>query len=119
MGLNKTEGEELAGIGRGAIAPIEKWVGVLDMLEIAAQHAANYFHQAGAPKDITITEENILIQEYHLIGRLVFLFQYDIKGETFYYPYTFKLGEKILRELAVTGRWPVSFAMPAPTEAIH
>jgi hypothetical protein len=111
MGLNK-EGEELEGIGRGVVAPIEKWVDVLGMLEVAAQHAANYFHEAGAPKDITMSEENIQIQEYHLLGRLVFLFQYDIKGETWYYPYTFKLGDKVLRELAVTGKWPLAFAIP-------
>jgi hypothetical protein len=119
MGLNKQEGEFLAGIGRGTVAPIEKWAGVLDMLEIAAQHAANYFHQAGASKDITLTEENILIQEYHLFGRLVFLFQYDIGAETLYYPYTFKFGETMLRELAAAGKWPLHFAMPLTTEAIH
>jgi hypothetical protein len=119
MGLNKTEGETLPIIGKGVVAPIEKWTGVLEMLEIAAQHAANHFHEAGAPKNITLTDDNILIQEYHLLGRLVFLFQYDIRGETYYYPYTFKFGEQMLRELAMAGKWPVSFAMPMPTEAIH
>ncbi len=118
MGFNP-EGEPLEGIGRGVVAPIEKWANVLDMLAIAAQEAANHFHAAGAPKDITLTEENVQIQEYHLLARVVFIFRLEIGGEEHFYPYTFRLGERIFREIAVTGRWPAGLAMPDENATRH
>jgi hypothetical protein len=118
MGLNKNEGEDLAGMGRGYVAPIEKWENILGMLDIAAQYAADEFHRAGAPKDITLTEENILIQEYHLSGQVVFIFWLPIKGEDHYYTYGFKLGEQALRELAAVGRWPQITILP-PHALVH
>jgi hypothetical protein len=112
MGLNKTEGELLEGIGRGKVAPVEKWAGILGMVEQAAQEAANYFHKAGAPKDITLTEDNFVIQEFHMIATVVFVFWLPINGVDHYYPYTFKLGERVLRELAAVGKWPIGFSIP-------
>lgn len=113
MGLNKTDGEELAGLGRGYVAPIEKWADILGMLDVAAQYAANEFHKAGAPQDITLTDDNILIQEYHLMNQVVFIFWLPIKGEDHYYTYAFRLGPTVISELAVTGKWPAIHAMPA------
>ncbi len=112
MIFNRERGEELAGIGRGAVVPIEKWAEVENMLAIAAQFAADKFHEAGAPKDIRLTEDNILVQEYHLLAQVVFIFWLPIKGVDHYYTYAFKLGPQILAELAVTGKWPAIFAIP-------
>lgn len=111
--LNKTEGEELPGIGRGKPAPIEKWARVLGMLDVAATAAEIEFAKLGAPQPIKFTEANILVQEYHLLAKVIFLFWMKINGVDRYYPYTFALGENILGELAVTGKWPAIHAMPA------
>lgn len=111
--FNREQGEELSGIGRGVVAPIEKWAEVENMLEIAAQFAADKFHEAGAPKDIRLTEDNIQIQEYHILSQIVFIFWLPIKGVDHYYTYAFKLGPAMLAELAVTGKWPAIYAIPA------
>lgn len=110
--LNKIDGEELAGRGKGVVAPVEKWADVCGMLEIAAQYAADEFHKAGAPKDIKLTEANVSVQEYYFFSEIVFIFWLPIKGVDHYYTYAFKLGPQILAELAVTGKWPAIFAIP-------
>lgn len=111
MGLNKTDGEELPGLGRGKVASIEKWADVLGMLPTAAQFAANEFYKAGAPQDVRLTEDNILVQEYHLFSKVVFIFWLPIQGEDHYYTYSFELGDEVIRELAVTGKWPLIYSM--------
>jgi hypothetical protein len=117
MGGFDRSGEELAGLGKGVVAPIEKWADILGMLETAAQFAANEFHKAGAPRDITLTEENVQVQEYYLSRQVVFLFWLPIKGEDYYYNYSFKLGPQVIAELAVTGKWPIVYAAPTDMRA--
>lgn len=112
MGLNKTEGEELPGIGRGKVVPVAKWAEIFDMVNVASAAAGSEFIKMGAPTPIRFTEANMLVQEYHLLGKIVWIFWMNIKGVDRYYPYTFTLNEKVLGELAVTGHWPVIYAMP-------
>jgi hypothetical protein len=112
-GLNKVDGEDLPGLGKGRVASVEKWADIEDMLAIAAQVAADKFHEAGAPKDISLTEDNILVQEFHLASKVVFTFWLPINGADHFYHYTYTLGPAMLAELAVTGKWPAIYAMPA------
>lgn len=116
-GLNKIDGESLGEIGRGKVAPIEKWAEVFDMLNIASAAAALEFAKMGAPRPIKFTSDNILIQEYYLLDKVVWLFWMVIKGVDRYYPYTFTLGKEVLGELAVTGKWPAIYAAPADMRA--
>lgn len=112
MGLNKTEGEELPGIGRGKVVPVAKWADIFDMMNVASAAAGAEFIKVGAPTPIRFKEENILVMEYHLLNKIVFMFWLVIKGVDRYYPYTFTLNDKVLGELAVTGHWPAIYAMP-------
>ncbi len=111
MGLNKEIGEPLAGRGRGTVVPVEKW-DVLNMLPVAAQAAANEFHKLGAPRDITLTEQNVTVQEYHFFSEVIFIFWLPIKGEDHYYIYRYELGPTVIAEMVVTGKWPAIYAMP-------
>lgn len=112
MGLNKTEGEELPGIGRGKVVPVAKWANVFDMVNVASAAAGGEFVKLGAPTPIRFTESNILVMEYHLLNRVVWIFWMPIKGVDRYYPYTFTLHEKVLGELVMSGLWPAIYAMP-------
>lgn len=115
--LNKTDGELLDGLGRGKPVPIDKWADVFDMLNVASAAAAIEFAKLGAPRPIKFTEANILVQEHYLFAKVVWLFWMPIKGVDRYYPYTFELGKEVLAELAVTGKWPAIYAMPADARA--
>lgn len=106
MGLNKTEGEELPGMGRGKVVPIAKWAEFYDMVNVASAAAGAEFIKLGAPTPIKFTEANMLVMEYHLQSKVVWIFWMAIKGVDRYYPYTFTLNERVLGELVVTGKWP-------------
>ncbi len=113
-GLNKTDGEILPGIGKGVVVPLEKWdIPSLNMLEMGAAAAYAEFRKLGAPADTKFTADNILVQEYHLLRKVVFIYWMVIKGEDCYYPYTFEIGDQVIQELAVTGKWPLLYAMPS------
>ena len=112
--LNKTEGEELAGLGRGKPASIEKWALVLDMLNVAQTSAIANFAKAGAPRPIRFTDDNILVMEYHLLSKVVWVFWLPIQGCDHYDVFTFDIGPEVIRDLALAGMWPAVYAMPAP-----
>lgn len=111
-GLNKTDGEPLPGIGVGKVVPVEKWDGILGLIETSAAAAYSEFRKAGAPKDTRFTADNILVQEYYLLDTVVFIYWKRINGVDHYYPYTFKFGKDALVELAASGKWPSIYAMP-------
>ena len=112
--LNLTEGEMLAGLGRGKPAPIEKWALVIDMLNVAQTAAIEAFAAAGAERPIRFTAENILVMEYHLLSKVAWVFWLPINGGDQYYTYTFDIGPEVIRDLALAGMWPAIYAMPAP-----
>jgi hypothetical protein len=108
-GLNKTDGEILPGLGKGKPVSVDKWADVLGMAEVAALAAAANFKKVGAPTPISFSEENVLVQEFHFAAKVVWTFQMDIKGETFFYHYTFDLGPQIIPELVMSGKWPAIY----------
>jgi hypothetical protein len=112
MTLNKTEGETLPIIGRGKVVPVAKWAEKFDMVTIATTAAGIEFAKLGAPRPIKLSEANMLVMEYHLLSKVVWVFWMQIKGKDYYYHYTFDLGEKVIGELAVVGDWPIVHAMP-------
>lgn len=112
MSLNRDEGEMLAGLGRGKPAPVEKWALVIDMLNVAQTAAIKNFAAAGAERPIHFAADNILVMEYHLLSKVVWLFWLPINGVDQYYTYTFDIGPEVIRELAVAGLWPAIYAMP-------
>lgn len=119
MGLNKTDGEPLAGLGRGVVASLEKWAPVMGMLEVAILAAKTEFYKLGASYDIKIGPDEILIQEFHLHRKVVVTCWKVIKGVDRYYNYTFDLSDKVLGELAVVGKWPAVHALPAGSIRAH
>jgi hypothetical protein len=111
MGLNKVEGEILAGLGRGKPADLEKWACIPDLFKTALAGAYEAFDAAGAPEGYEIGPTNLLIQEFHLASKLVFTFWMPISGQDTYFHYTFDLPPNLIAELAVTGRWPAIYAL--------
>jgi hypothetical protein len=113
MGLNKTDGEFLGDLGRGKPVPIEKWAEVFDMLNVASAAAALNFIKKGAPRPIQFSADNIMVQEHHFFSKIVWIFWMQIKGRDHYDTYTFELGKEAIAELALVGKWPAVYAMPA------
>lgn len=109
MPLNKEIGEYLEGLGHmWRVAPLSKWQET-PFFEDAAQHACNVFIQAGAPQPVRLFEEHILIQEYPLLDKLVYLFQFTVKGAEMYADYTYTFNPAAIEHLTRMGKWqPVS-----------
>lgn len=108
-GLDKVNGEELAGLGRGKPVPAGKWADVVQMGEVAGLHAAKRFNEKGAALPITFSEENVLVMEYHFSSKVVWLFCMNIHGQEHYADYTFTLGPEIIPELVVANKWPAVY----------
>lgn len=75
------------------------------MLETAAQHAADKFVEVGALRPIKFMEDDVVVQEFHTIGKLVFTFQKKIRGAEYYVPYEFQITPDVASQLAVIGMW--------------
>lgn len=105
--LNKTDGELIPQLGTHHVVPNEKW-GATEMFRVAYETAAEHFVQAGAERPIKFKEENILTQEYHIHGKIVFIFWMKVKGVDRYYHFTCKPETQMLYALALTGMWPAT-----------
>lgn len=110
--LNKKDGETLPIIGKGVVAPVEKWANVLDMLTIASEAAAAEFHKLGLSLPVEFREDDILVQEYHRLDMLMFIFCKRVKGQDHYYWYKFEFGLPMVRELTAAGLWPGGLPRP-------
>jgi hypothetical protein len=87
------------------IAPSSKWAGT-PFMEMAAKHAASKFADAGALRPIKFMADDVLIQEYHGLGKLVFIFQRLIAGTEWFVPYECEITPEIAKHLATVGMWP-------------
>lgn len=112
MSLNKVEGEILPGIGRGKPADLEKWACVPALFNTALAAAYEAFDAAGAPEGHELGPDNLLVQEYHFLSKVVFMFWMQIRGEDSYFHYTFDLPQDMVSELALAGKWPAVYAVP-------
>lgn len=105
MPLNREQGELLGELGpEYIIVPFAKWAGT-GLPEDAAKRAAAAFREAGALYPIEIAEDDVLIQEYPRLHKVVFLFQRKIAGAEHFYHFTFDLPPQMVAELRATGKW--------------
>lgn len=105
MALNRLIGETIDGLDSPhVVEPFERWLDT-PFMEIAAGKAADAFIKAGALKPITFDQGDILIQAYHRIAKLAFVFQRKVAGEERFYAYTFNLDPNAVAELVQSGRW--------------
>lgn len=100
------EGEYLAGIGRGSVAPVEKWAN-WSFLSVALARAEEAFVKAGALQPIEIANDQIQIMEYHRRRKLVFVIHRKIAGKDRYHVESFDLSPEVIAELTATEKWPV------------
>ena len=110
MSLNKTDGEILPGLGRGVMATPEKWLCIPNLFPEALAAAYDAFDRAGAAPGYELGPSNLLIQEYHLHGLVVFIWWKQIDGIDKFYHYTFELSPELISELALIGKWPALYA---------
>lgn len=106
MPLNKTDGEPLGDIGRGQVAPLNKWARFGDLFEIAMASARQQLSAKGMMRFEQFGPDDVLVQEYHSISKVVFIFCKRIAGVEQIATYTFELSEKSLAELRAHGEWP-------------
>ncbi len=105
--LNKSEGEFIPQLGQHHVVPNEKWSST-EMFRVACEAAAENFITAGALRPIRLSEQNVLAQEYHIHGKIVFIFWMKIKDVDHYYHFTCTPEPKMLYELTLTGMWPAT-----------
>lgn len=133
MPLNREKGEVLGALGSDfRVADAQKWADLTQIqgqFELPVPHdaikfqespdvvqmpvfmhamwiAKEAFRKAGAMLPVTIESDDIIVQEYPSRNEVVFIFQRDIVGQTFYSvcgPYG--LNEEIIRSLTLAGKW--------------
>jgi len=108
--LNKTDGEPIPQLGTHTVVSNEKWADS-EMFRVACEEAAEHFIEAGASRPIKFNEVNVLTQEYHLLGKIVFWFWMKVRGEDKYYHFTCTPEPRMLAELSNAGMWPAT-ALP-------
>lgn len=105
MPLDKTKGEAVGDLGPDfIIAPLSKWMGT-GLAEDAAKQAAVAFREAGALLPVAIAEDDVLVQEYPHLHKVVFLFQRKIAGGESFYIFAFDLPPKMIADLRAVGKW--------------
>jgi hypothetical protein len=105
MALNRILGEKLDGLDSPhTVEPFERWLDT-PFMEIAATKAADAFIKSGALRPINFDQGDILIQAYHRVAKLAFIFQRKIAGDEKFYAYTFDLDPNAVAELVQSGRW--------------
>jgi hypothetical protein len=114
MPLNKSEGEYVEGLGGSfVVVPSDKWISTefgKPHFEEAIKAATIAFKRSmqkfANPNDkIEIRRNNILVQEYHLLGKVAYIFEAKVGMEDMVYPYVFDIAPTLLRELTASGQW--------------
>lgn len=118
MPINTNAGEFFPELGGApyVVVPVTKWADT-PMLDTAAKHAADKFVEAGALRPIKFMPDDVVVQEYHSIGKIIFLFQKMIAGKEWFVPYEFSITPDVARQLAVIGMWssPSTSLLIAPS----
>lgn len=108
MPLNRLLGEFMPEFGRMyRIVPLEPWTQT-PFFGHACEHAAKVFKEAGAFGKIRFLPSDILVQQYPLTSKLLFLFSYSVKGQEMFTHYVFELSPEAVREFAASGMWDMS-----------
>lgn len=81
-----------------------KWA-ASPFLDQAAKHAANVFAGVGALHPIKFMADDVLVQEYHSLGKLLFLFQCRVRGEEHFCHFTYDIPPDTAAQLALIGMW--------------
>lgn len=86
------------------VVPLSKWAETPHFQE-AAQQAAIAFREAGAMLPIRIEEDDVVVQEYPALNKVVFLFQRRIAGKEKFVERTYDLSEPFVAALRAQGLW--------------
>lgn len=107
-GLNHELGEYIPKLGKFyAIGRLDDWAGS-PFLDLALQHAADVFATAkGRTNDnISFGRDDILIQLYPLLNKVVFLFVHMVNGKEMYTHYECEINPEGIEILRQSGIWP-------------
>lgn len=106
-GLNKEVGEFLPEMGKlFTISDVRGWLSS-PYAEIAFQHAADVFARAkGTTEPVRIEIEDVSVQIYPLVNKLLFLFVHMVGGQEMYTHYVFEITPDGVEFLKSTGHWP-------------
>lgn len=116
MGLNRELGEYMPEFGHQyRVVKTLKWSGS-PFMETACQHAAGIFKASGALSPVRFFEDEILIQEYPVSRRLLFLFCKRVNGNDLYTHYVFDLSPAVIEQFRVSNMWD---DMPAELRSIN
>jgi hypothetical protein len=106
MSLNHHAGEKLGDLGDDyVVVPPHKWADT-PMWHKAASAAAAAFVKAGAMAPVRFDADAVLVQEYHAIDTLVFVFARHIAGQEYFHPVTIEFPPEAAAHLRLIGRWP-------------
>lgn len=105
MPLDLAKGELIGDLGYSYyVAPFARWADTTLFAE-AYHHAVEAFVTSGAILPVKITQEQVLIQEYHDKNKVAFVFQANIRGKEHLYPYVFTLEPAMVSQLRLINKW--------------
>lgn len=109
--LNRERGELIEGLGLDyEVVPLSKWADT-PMWDEACRMARRVYRKANV-REPSFDENTVIVQEYHGLNRLVFLFAaWGRKMGMFtwgwmYWPCVIKLPVETVKQLELAGRWP-------------
>lgn len=116
MPLDRTNGEVIQGLGHAfKVVPTDKWAttqfGAPHFIEaheaatLAFKKSAGKF--ANSHEKIKLGRDNVLVQEYHILGKVAYIFELKVNGEEMVYAYTFDIDPVLLEALRMSGEWDI------------
>lgn len=110
--INHVEGEEIGNLGREyTIVPLGKWADTAIFTQAAVQAHRVFRRSDTNVPNLKMDEQHILVQEYHHLDRIAFLFAAwgrkmgMRKWGWIYHPVVIKLSPQLKASLVLAGRW--------------
>lgn len=110
MPLDRDNGEVIGSLGpHYHVVPTHKWTDSPFWEDAQKQAWLSFAKRARKLKTILppkyFNPESVVVQEYRTQGRIVFIFQMNIKGTDYYHPVQIAFPPEAERELILMGRW--------------
>lgn len=115
MALDRLNGEVIEGLGHMyRVVPTDKWAttefGAPHFLEahqaatLAFKRTAGKFAAPG--EKMKLARDNVLVQEYPLLGKVAYIFEHKVDTKDMVYAYVFDIDPRLIEALILSGDWP-------------
>jgi hypothetical protein len=116
VALDRTNGEVVEGLGHNyKVVPTDKWAttqyGAPHFLEahkaatLAFKGAIGKF--ANPEEMLPLGRNDVIVQEYWLLGKVAFIFEKKIGNDEYVYAYVFDIDPRLIEALRLSGEWDI------------